>query len=349
MKVFIQLENGSVFEGKSFGAPIQTTAGLFTANGAMIGYEEVMTDPGNYGKFLVMTYPLIGGYGTNFEDMEADRPTIQALICRDAMSHATNFRKEMDLEEFLLYYEIMGIKGVDTRSLSKELQTQGDMRGVVGSRLLTPSQMEELFQDIEIPNLEEISTKETVELEGEKGNIGILDLGMKKSLLQYVADKGYKATIYSAGISSKEILEGEHNVVLVSSGPGKATDYPEIIETIRSLKETTPVIGVGMGAQMIGLALGGTLLPLETPHCTASHPVWSVDKERVYMTSQNHNYTIKEEKLLGKITYVSDVDKSVEGFENLKANRYGFLFDPLGKPGADDLSDVFTTLLEKLA
>lgn len=337
MKVFIQLEDGTVFEGKSFGAPLKTLGGSFALHSAMIGHQEVMTDPSNQDKILIFSYPLIGGYGTNFEDLESERPTIKALVCRKAMDHVTNFRSEMDLDHFLKYFNVVGVEEVDTRGLGRHLRKMGPLRGLISKRLLTPSQMEEYFEMEDGNLLERVSSKEIIRIEGQGPSIGVWDFGIKNSTLNALSNMGLDITIYPAMVSFEEILNGDHKGLFLSSGPGVAVHYLDIVHDIREMIGQVPLYGMGLGAQFLGLAIGGQLDRLSQPHLGASVPVKDLKSGRVYMTSQNHDYAISNLPEEAEILYESGVDASIEGFVHREKNVRGIFFDPQGGPGADDL------------
>lgn len=337
MKVFIQLEDGTFFEGKSFGGQMRTVGGTFALHSAMIGHQEVMTDPANQDKILVFSYPLIGGYGTNFEDFESDRPTIKALVCRKAMDHVTNFRSEMDLDHFLKYFQIIGVEEVDTRGLNRHLRKAGPLRGIISKRLLTPSQMEEYFEAEPGNLLERVSTKEIVHIEGPGASLGVWDFGIKNSTLNALADMGLDLTIYPAMVSYEEILAAGHKGLFLSSGPGVAAHYFDLVNDLRELIGQIPLYGMGLGAQFLGLALGGQLNRLDQAHLGASLPVKEEKTGRVYMTSQNHDYGISHLPDSVEILYRSGIDGSIEGFVHREKQVRAIFFDPQGGPGADDL------------
>ena len=337
MKVFIQLEDGTIFEGTSFGANIKTIGGSFVLHSAMIGYEEIMTDPSNQDRILIFTYPLIGGYGTNFEDLESDKPTIKALICRKAMDHVTNFRSEMDLDHFLKYFKIIGVENVDTRGLAKHLRQAGPLRGVISKRLLTPSQMEGYFEMEEGNLLERVSTKEIVEIKGAGPSVGVWDFGIKNSTLNFLSNLDLNITLYPAMVSYEQILKSNHQALFLSSGPGVAAHYFDIVNDIREMMGQIPIYGIGLGAQFLGLALGGQLNRLKGGHHETSHPVKDIKTGRVYMTSQNHEYGISQLPEEVEILYTSEIDSSIEGFAHKEKRVKGVFFDPQGSPGADDL------------
>lgn len=346
--MYIQLEDGAVFKGKQFSGSKESVGGKLMVYSAMIGHEEVMTDPSNLGRILIFTYPLIGGYGMNFEDNQADGPTISAFICRRAMDDATNFRSEMNLKEYLDYYDIPGIEEVDTRGLVRHLNENGAQRAVITERLLTPSEMGEFFDEQNPNTIEAVSTIEVTEIEGEGKTVALWDFGVKDGILEKLSEEGYRIIVYPAMTNYEDILEDKPDVLFLSSGPGFAAHYLDIVHDVGQMIGKLPIYGIGLGAEFLGLALGGTLQKLDKPHAGASIPVKGGD-ERIYMTSQNHEFYIETLPESVDITYTHLGDGSVEGFWDREQKAYGVLFDPFGLPGATDLLDEQLKQLKELA
>ncbi|MDD7363238.1 MAG: carbamoyl phosphate synthase small subunit [Peptoniphilus sp.] len=346
--MYIQLEDGSVFEGKQFSGTEKCVGGQLMVYSAMIGHQEVMTDPSNLDRMLLFTYPLIGGYGMNFDDAQADGPTISAFICRRAMGDATNFRSEMNLKEYLDYYDVVGIEEVDTRGLIKHLNESGMQRAVITDRLLTPSEMDEFFSEQDINTIEKVSTIEVTEIEGDGKTIALWDFGVKDGILEKLSEEGYRIVVYPAMTNYEEILKDDPDVLFLSSGPGMAANYLDIVHDVGQMLGKLPIYGIGLGAQFLGLALGGNLQKLARPHVGASIAVKG-DSSRVFMTSQNHDYHIEHLPESVAITYTHIGDDTIEGFYDERAGAYGVLFDPFGLPGAKDLLDEQLSRLSELA
>lgn len=346
--MYIQLEDGTVFSGRQFSGKKQCVGGQLTVHATMIGHQEVMTDPSNLGRMLLFTYPLIGGYGMNFDDEQAEAPMISALICRRAMGDATNFRSEMNLKEYLDYYDIVGIEEVDTRGLVRHLNRTGMQRAVVTDRLLTPSEMETFFSEQIVNTIEEVSAVEITEIEGEGKTVAVWDFGVKEGMLERLNDEGYRLIVYPAMTNFEEILEDKPDVLFLSSGPGMAANYLDIVHDIAQMLGKLPIYGIGLGAQFLGMALGGNLQKLQRPHAGTSVAVKGRG-ERVFMTSQNHEYVIEDLPESVEIEYRHVADKSIEGFYDRNQKAYGVLFDPFGFSGAADLADVQLSVLSELA
>lgn len=346
--MYIQLEDGTVFTGKQFSGKQRRVGGRFTVHSTMIGHEEVMTDPANLDRILLFTYPLVGGYGMNFEDNQSDGPTISAFICRRAMENATNFRSEMDLKDYLNYYDVVGIEDVDTRGLIRHLKETGTQRGVITDRLMTPSEMDEYFAGQNPNTIEEVSTIEVTEIEGEGPTVALWDFGVKDGILEELNDAGYRLIVYPAMTNYEAILDDNPDLLFLSSGPGVAAHYLDLVHDIGQMIGKLPIYGMGLGAQFLGLALGGDLVKLASPHAGASIAVKG-GGERVYMTSQNREYGIEHLPESVAINYRNVADGSVEGFVDKENNAVGVLFDPFGLPGARDLLSTQLSVISELA
>ena len=339
METFIPLEDGTVFKGRQFAGRRKKVGGHFLVHGTMIGHEEVMTDPANLDRLLIFTYPLVGGYGMNFEDNQSEGPTISALICRKAMENATNFRSEMDLKAYLDYHDVVGVEEADTRGLIRHLRKSGGQRGIITDRLLTPSEMERFFA-AENPNtIEAVSAVEVAEIEGGEKTVALWDFGVKDGTMEKLRELGFSVVVYPAMTNFDAILADRPDILFLSSGPGIAAQYVDIIQDIREILGKVPIYATGLGAQFLGMALGGSLQKLEQGHCGASIPVKAADG-RVYMTSQNHEYIVDDlpEDVERIYTHVSD--QSIEGFYDAERRAYGVLFDPFGLSGARDLEEA---------
>ncbi|MDO5301954.1 MAG: carbamoyl phosphate synthase small subunit [Tissierellia bacterium] len=349
MNVYIQLEDGKIFTGSHFGGKMRTVGGTFTVSSCMIGHQEIITDPSNIGKLMVFTYPLVGGYGMNFADNQSDQPVVEALIIREKMDHATNFRSEMNLNEYLRYHDIVGVEDVDTRGLIAHLRKNGPQRGIITTRLRTPSQMGELLEGQNPNVIEEVSVKEIMEIEGAGKKVAVWDFGIKNSCLNALSDLGFNLRVYPAMVNFDEILEDEPELLFLSSGPGNAAHYTDLVKDIRQVMGQVPIFAMGLGAQLLGLALGATLTKLPMGHYGTSLAVRELEGGAISMTAQNHDYTLTELEGAGaEVSHRNVADGSVEGFRHLEKRAHGVLFDPFGKSGADDLAGDITELLKNL-
>lgn len=351
MKGYLQLENGRVFEGTFFGK-VDDVLGEVVFNTGMTGYQELMTDPSYYGQIVTMTYPLIGNYGMNLEDMESKGPKIKGLIVRERATHPSNFRCEMDLDRYLKYSGITGMEGIDTRALTKLIRTHGTMKGILTTRMLTDTQLKtQLALYDNTKAVEQVTTKETYTLEGEGIHVAVLDFGIKNNILRSFQEKGCKVTVFPATAHWQEVLKVRPHGVFLSNGPGDPKDCTQILENIKELVERKPTIGICLGHQLIALAMGGDTEKLAFGHRGSNHPVKDLNRDRVFITSQNHGYVVSQVPDSMEVTHISMNDGSIEGLRHKEKPIFTVQFHPEASPGPSDshyIFEQFITLLEEV-
>ncbi|WP_100065767.1 carbamoyl phosphate synthase small subunit [Miniphocaeibacter massiliensis] len=348
MDMFLHLENGKIFKGKSFGK-VKITVGELVFSTAMIGHEEIISDPTNIGKILVMSYPIIGSYGFNFEDMQSNNPKTSAVICRTVSKYPSNFRCEMDVDSYFKFYKIVGVENIDTRELVKIISKEGSMKAVISEKLLTETQVQEYFKEDTQKNLiYKVTCKENYHIEGNKESISIIDLGIKKSLLNYFKSKNFNINVYSADFDYQEILNSNTKAIILSNGPGNPYEYKKIINNIQKLIGFKPILSFGVGTDLLTLALGGELKSLPFGHRTLGAPVKDLKSGKVYMTTQNHrNYIYKLPKN-AKETFLNIEDQTIEGYSIDKENITAIHFQPEGAPGPDETLYVLENFLNSV-
>lgn len=340
MNIFLQLENGRIFNGKSFGK-LGTVTGELIFNTAMIGYEEIISDPTNTGKILAMTYPIIGSYGFNFKDMQSDKPSATAIVCRSISKYPSNFRCEMDIDSYFKYYGIVGIEGINCREIVQIIRKEGSLKAVISPRILTKSELKELFIKESKEKLIYKATSNTnYEIKGNKEKIGILDFGIKKSLLEYFKSKNYYLNIYSAKFNYQEILNSNIKALVLSNGPGNPYNYKTIIENIRKIIGKIPIISFGIGTDLLTIALKGEVEKLPYGHRTIGSSVKDISKDKIYITTQNHKNFISKIPENSKIKFINTEDKTVEGYEIEKYKILSIHFQPEGSPGPREMEYV---------
>ncbi|SET08633.1 carbamoyl-phosphate synthase small subunit [Natronincola peptidivorans] len=350
MKAKLVLENGSIFEGKAFGH-IQETVGEVVFNTGMTGYQEILTDPSYYGQMVVMTYPLIGNYGINLEDIESSSPKVKALIVREKASHPSNWRCEMDLEGYLKEMKIMGFGGIDTRALTKILRNHGTMKGIIVVE--EPSQEEMKRKMAAFHNhdaVQRVTTKHPYIIEGTGKHIAIIDYGIKENILRSFRKRNCSMTIFPAHVKAKDILKVNPDGVFLSNGPGDPKVLAEAIETIKQLIGKKPILGICLGHQLLAHSLGGDTERLKFGHRGCNHPVKDLMKKKVFITSQNHGYVVKKESLPENvdITHVNLNDDTVEGMQHKELPIFSVQFHPEASPGPQDTAYIFDRFMELL-
>ena len=328
MKAKLILQDGTIFEGKAFGY-LEETIGEVVFSTGMVGYQEVITDPSYKGQIVTMTYPLIGNYGVNLEDVESDRIQIKGLIVKEKCKFPNNFRCELELDNYLKQNKVLGLEGIDTRALTKILRNKGSMTGVIVVEDFRLADMESKINSYDASNVVgEVSTKESYIVKGQGKKVTIIDLGIKKSVLTNIIKREADIIVLPYNATSKEVLETNPEIVFLSNGPGNPKDVIEVSEMIKELLEKVRITGVGLGAQLIALALGGEVEKLAFGHRGVNHPVKDILKDRVYTTTQTQGFTVSKLTEGTEITYKNINDDTIAGFKNENLNIEAVQFIP---------------------
>ncbi|MFR4519545.1 MAG: carbamoyl phosphate synthase small subunit [Fusobacterium sp.] len=342
MKGKLILENGKVFEGKIFGE-LADSVGEISFNTGMTGYQEMLTDPAGHGMMMVMTYPMIGNYGINTEDMESDKVQLKALIIKEDAKLPNNFRCEMTLDGFLRQYNVTGFKGIDTRYLTQIIRDNGSMKAIITAEDLTKKEIQERFNSFSNKNaVSEVSCKEKYEIKGEGKRIGVLDLGVKKSTLAYLESQGFNVVVFPYNTKAEEILNENLSALVVSNGPGNPADLTETIEELKKVIGKISVFGEVLGHQVIALALGGKVAKLKYGH-RGGYPVRDMATGKIITTSRNAGYVVVELPEGMEMTHQGVNVKTIEGMKNddLKVVGVQFMPDLYESP-----KDVFVNFLK---
>lgn len=352
MKAALILENGLKFIGKVFGY-YEESIGEVVFNTGMTGYQEVLTDPSYCGQIVTMTYPLIGNYGINLDDMESSKPHVKGLIVRENATTPSNWRCEMNLDGYLKLNKIVAIEGIDTRALTKVIRNAGTMRGIITTNI---NMDKEDFEDRlkAFNNKEavmEVTTKEQYSMDGEGHHVVIVDLGMKQNIIRSFLKRGCKVTVVPADTSAEEILSLNPDGVFLSNGPGDPKDLPGTLESVKKLINKKPIVGICLGHQLLALALGGDTEKLKYGHRGSNHPVKDLIKDRVYITSQNHGYVVKKDSLPKdlEVTHINMNDGTIEGMKHKKLPIFSVQFHPEASPGPQDTAYIFEKFMEVLS
>lgn len=307
------LENGLRFKGRTFGYN-GDVVGEVVFSTAMTGYQEAITDPAYCGQIVVLTYPLVGNYGINLEDMESDKPSLAALIVREKCDYPNNFRTEMELDGFLRQNHIVGVEGIDTRALTRTIRDMGCMRAIITTEELSEDEIRAKFENFDNSNaVEKVSTKEVYTIPGEGKNIALIDVGTKNGILRGLTSRGCKVTVFPYNASAEEILAVNPDGVIVSSGPGTPEDIPDTVNTVKALIGKLPIWGICLGHLVVGMALGCKIKKLKFGHHGANQPVKNIKTGKVMVTAQNHNYVLEDVPSEIEVSYVNINDGSCQG------------------------------------
>lgn len=346
VKAKLILENGTVFEGKAFGY-VKETVGEVVFNTGMTGYQQVLTDPSYYGQIVTMTYPLIGNYGLNLDDGESESPKVKGFIVREAACSPSNFRCEMKLSDYLKNHKIIALEGIDTRALTKVLRNNGTMKGIITTEELSESYVSKRLNEFSNANaVNDVSTGKVYEIEGNGQHIGVLDFGTKSNILRSFKKRGCRLTVFPSHTNYEDILKANPDKIFLSNGPGDPEDLTQVIDNIKKLIGKKPILGICLGHQLLALALGGKTGKLKFGHRGCNHPVKDLENNKIYITSQNHGYYVKELPKDVVITHISMNDGTVEGMRHKTLPIYSVQFHPEACPGPMDADYIFDKFLE---
>lgn len=348
-KAWFILEDGTEFEGRMFGHDGETI-GEAVFNTSMSGYQEVLTDPSYCGQIVAMTYPMIGNYGVNGEDIESDRIQVAGFVVKEYSKTYSNFRATGSLADYLKDGKIAAIEGIDTRMLTRHLRDKGAMRA--GIFLDKNGAVDRLKSHPSMNGLD-LASKVTCEqkyIYGEKaaGNpdIAVYDFGVKRNILRLLKASGFNVTVYPAKTPLKDVVADGAKGVFLSNGPGDpdAVDYAKIL--VKDIaKEGIPCFGICLGHQILGLGLGGKTYKLKFGHRGGNQPVMNLPTGKVEITSQNHGFAVDMESLKGnsdiEITHMNLNDKTVEGLRHKKLPIFSVQYHPEACPGPNDSQYLF--------
>ena len=373
-KAILVLEDGSVYQGDSFGAET-TTYGEVVFNTSMTGYQEMLTDPSYTGQILVPTYPLIGNYGVNESDSESRQIQVRGFAVREYCPEPSHWQSTRSLHEFLLAYGIPGISGIDTRALTRHIRSSGVMMGILSSEMTLDEALQEVRR---LPKYDltdfvhEVSTEkpyewqsntsavasptQTLSLEGrgkgegeaKQSHIMVIDYGLKYNILRILTHLGCRATAVPCTTSAEDVLALNPDGIVLSPGPGDPALLDDITETVRKLIGKKPIMGICLGHQLTGRALGAKTFKLKFGHRGGNHPVQDLATSRVYITSQNHGYAIDADTPKGglEVSHINLNDGTVEGLHHRDLPLLSIQYHSEASPGPLDNMYLFERFLE---
>ncbi len=360
---YLLLEDGRRFDGMTLGAE-GTTFGEVVFNTGMTGYQEILTDPSYAGQLVAMTYPLIGNYGVNREDVESPSPKAAGFIVREAARSYSSWRATGGLPEYLTEHGVVAITGVDTRALTRHIRDLGSMRGAIApasvddAALLSRVRGQPMMEGLDLASGVSTSERYVVPAEGpERYHVLSYDFGIKANSPRLLAEKGCRVTVIPASTSREEILEEAPDGLFVSNGPGDPAAVGQAADTILALaKQGVPVFGICLGHQLIGRAFGARTFKLPFGHHGVNHPVRALDRDHVEITSQNHGFAVEmaeDGTIPGapelRATHVNLYDGTLEGFEHVSGSVFSVQYHPESAPGPHDsryLFEHFVSLME---
>ncbi len=355
-KVILVLEDGSVYEGYSFGAEA-SAYGEVVFNTSMVGYQEMLTDPSYAGQIVVPTYPLIGNYGVNDQDFESDKIQVSGFVVREECLTPNHYLSTKTVHEYLAESSIPGIYGVDTRAITRKLRSAGVMMGIItGDK--TPQQALEELQTLprygETDFVKQVTTDAPYQWEPEPSQaaspckVVVLDLGLKYTILRTLCRMGCAVTAVPCTMSAEEILDLKPNGILLSPGPGDPEVLDYIVDTIKKFISKKPIMGICLGNQLIARAFGADTFKLKFGHRGANHPVRDLATGRVYITAQNHGYAVDPDSLKDglEVTHINLNDGTVEGLRHRELPVFSIQYHSEASPGPLDNVYLFERFLE---
>jgi len=383
MKAILALADGQFFVGNSFGAQGEAM-GEVVFNTSMTGYQEILTDPSYEGQLVAMTYPEIGNVGVNPEDVESHRPYVKGFIVKENSLIQSNWRANQPLSEYMKEHGIVGIEGIDTRSLVRRLRDQGSQEGIISS--LTDNPEELIAKAKGSPGLigrdlvKEVSCREPYEWNEGEWELGrgyrkreegaggkkrrskkpgfynprlfvvAYDYGIKFNILRHLSESGCKVKVVSASMPAEEVLALNPDGIFLSNGPGDPDAVPYAKENVQKLIGKKPIFGICLGHQIMGLALGGTTYKLKFGHHGGNQPVMDLKTRKVEITTQNHGFAVDADSLHGavEVTHLNLNDNTVEGLTHRELPIFSVQYHPESSPGPHDASYLFQRFIKMM-
>jgi carbamoyl-phosphate synthase small subunit len=355
------LKDGRVFRGEPLGA-VGEASGEVIFNTAMTGYQEILTDPSYRGQIVAMTYPLIGNYGVNEEDLESRRPWVNGFIVKECSPVASNFRAGMRLDDYLQRHGIVGIQGIDTRALTRHLRDRGAQDGIISSVASGPADLgararalpgligRDLVAEVTADRaytwdqgLWELS-RGYVAPPPARFDVVAYDCGIKWNILRQLRSAGCGVTVVPAATPADAVLELKPDGVFLSNGPGDPEGVPYLIESVKRLLGRVPIFGICLGHQIMGLAGGGSTYKLKFGHHGANHPVKDLATGKVEITAQNHGFAVEPESAARhgwEATHVNLNDGTCEGLRHREWPAFSVQYHPEASPGPHDANYLF--------
>ncbi|MBN1913039.1 MAG: glutamine-hydrolyzing carbamoyl-phosphate synthase small subunit [Candidatus Omnitrophica bacterium] len=354
MTAVLALEDGRIFRGRSFGA-LGERFGEVVFNTSMSGYQEIITDPSYKGQIITMTYPLIGNYGVNKEDIESRCPFTEGFVVKEYSKIASNWRAEKTLGEYLKENDILGIEGIDTRGLTLHIRRAGAMKAVLSTQdedeksLVTKARNSRGLIGIDL--VKEVSTRKKYIWSPQKAShkVVVIDCGVKYNILRELLKNHCQVIVVPAKTEAEDILKIKPHGLLFSNGPGDPAAVSYVVETVRNLLGRIPIFGICLGHQILGLAMGGKTYKLKFGHHGANHPVKDMKTNKISITSQNHGFCLDIDTLNKKeieITHINLNDRTLEGMKHKKFPAFSVQFHPEASPGPHDSSYLFGEFID---
>ncbi len=363
MKGYVVLEDGKVFEGKSFGAEGEAL-GEVVFNTSITGYQEILTDPSYNRQIVAMTYPMIGNYGVNEDDIESDKVQVEGFIVKEACKYPSNYTSTLSLSEYLINDGIVGVEKVDTRALTRHIRLAGSMKAVIVASETTPdfdalaAKAKAWSGTTGVDSVKDVTCKEEYVFTGTnnrpvtvepKFNVVAIDFGVKSNILRILSKLGCKVTVVPASTTAEQILAKNPDGVFLSNGPGDPEAVTYAQDTIKALIGKTPLYGICLGHQLLTIALGGSTYKLKFGHHGGNHPIRNNETGKVEITAQNHCYCTDMKTLEGTgavETHTNINDFTCAGIAVKEKSAFSVQYHPEASPGPHDSVYLFQDFIE---
>lgn len=369
MKAKLALENGTVLTGESFGATGETT-GEVVFNTSMSGYQEIFTDPSYSGQIVTMTYPLIGNYGVNVDDVESSKPQVAGVIVKEYLDNFSNFRASESLGSWLKRHNIVAVQSLDTRMITRTLRTLGAMRGILSTEdhddksLLAKVMRSPVMDGLDLTQVVScgepyswadvdrtsfaLRPLQNGSTNGNRFKVVAYDWGIKQNIMRRLTSYGCGVTVVPSLYPAEEVLALKPDGVFLSNGPGDPAAVTKAISNIRGLVGKVPVFGICLGHQLLALAFNGRTFKLKFGHRGANHPVKNLLTSRIEITSQNHGFAVDPGSLDPnklEVTHINLNDGTNEGFRHLEMPVFSVQYHPEASPGPHDSDYLFNDFI----
>ena len=358
-KAILYLEDGTGFFGQSLSAQGES-AGEVVFNTAMTGYQEVLTDPSYAGQIVTMTYPLIGNYGVNKEDIESKKIHVKGFVVKEFCRTHSNYRATQSLIDYLNDNNIIAIEGIDTRALTRHLRLQGAMKAILSTEDFDPASLSKKLNDV--PSMEgsdwvsKVTTEEKYIWKDEEGQsakykVAAIDCGIKFNILRILTRLECEVHVFPARASVEEIKAINPDGLFISNGPGDPAGVPYVADTVKQFFDRIPVFGICLGHQILGLALGGKTYKMKFGHHGVNHPVKDLINERIGITSQNHGFCVDMESLNKddiELVNMNLNDQTLEGIRHKQWPVFSFQHHPEAAPGPHDAQYLFNYFIKMM-
>jgi len=350
MKRQLVLEDGTIFVGEAFGSEKETIGEIVFHTGSS-GYQEVISDPTNYGQIIAFTFPQIGNYGINRDDFESIQPSIKGVVVKEAADFPSNWRSSMSLPDYLKQKDIPGVCGIDTRKLTRLIRSKGTMKAAICGMGENVDILVPRLQAVEFPTdqVKRVSATKPYPSPGRGKSVVVVDFGVKHGILRELTKRGCDITVVPYHTKADDILALQPDGIVLSNGPGNPEDVREALDMIQAVQRAVPLFAIGLGHQLFALANGCKTVKMSMGHRGSSYPVKDLETGKVLFTSQNHSYEVAEGSIDAKILSITCRalnDRSIEGLEHRDYPSFSVQFEPESSPGSEDAKFLFDRFLQ---